>query len=137
MFDLALFDYIKDNFTVGGKAVRIGFGDIKDTKTSPYLIQFSLDNDKDRQFLCSDYNDDGVAFIQWNIFDSKPSVGVVIQDELEEFLDNIWKNNISLTYDGKIYNIKTREHNSSPSAQELGNDLGVTVLANTFNYEKE
>jgi len=136
MFSLALYDKIKTNTTIGGIPVTWGYGEVPDATTGVYIIQYNLDDNTDRQLLCDDYNDSGLAFVQWNIYSEDAAASDRIAHELEVILDGYWASNLNLTYSGNSYTIKIREHNSSPSAQVIENDLAISVLTNTFTYKK-
>ena len=136
MFELALFDYLKTQ-TINGDTINWGYGEVPDGSDAPYITQFNLDSSRDRQVICDDFEDGGVAFIQWNIYDINTSVSDRIAFGLEEILDGLWDNETSLTYLGNSYTITLREHNSSPSAQVIENDLSTSVLTNTFTYRKD
>ena len=132
MFEQALFDYIKNNFTVSGYSIGFGFGNIPEDTKNPYVVQFVLDSDGTRQTVCGDnsYTKGGESFVQWNIFSQSPTNAFKIKRELDKFIAEIR----SLTFDSKTYKIFINNKGSSPVGQ-FSNGLNLEILTKTFNYE--
>ena len=137
MFDLALYNELKEINKIDSIKVKWGYNEIPDGTDDPYIVQYTLDRNTDRELLCDDFDDGGQAFIQWNVYSTKGWVSDRIAYELERILDSYVTDGQTLTYSDTSYTISMREHNSSPSAQVIENELATSVLTNTFFYRKE
>lgn len=131
MFEQCIFEYIRDNFTVSSYDFTFGLGEVPATTETPYIIQYSLDMNGDKQVLCND-NDftDGEAFIQWNIYHPNFSNALYIKKKLMEFIGSI----TTMTSNGSTYVVLLNEGESSPSGIDLTNGLATEVVARSFTY---
>jgi len=137
MFEFSLYNYLKTNYaTMGGVSVNWAYGEAPDTDNSPYIVQYILDSNRERQKLCEDFADSGESFIQWNIYSKRVDVSDKLSLELEKVLDSLNNSNTGLTNGSDTYKIDFRVHNASPSAQEVNNELAESILTNTFTYRK-
>lgn len=132
MFEQALYEHIKANFTVSGVTITHGFGVISETAQSPYIVMHVLDSDGSAQVLCDEPFDSGDTFVQWNLYDEAPPYLFKLKRELDLFVSGLR----SLTYGGKTYKIGLVQHEPSPSANIIENGLAVDVLAKTITYEE-
>ena len=75
MFEQALFENIRDNFTTdNGDTIAYGFGVIAEPAVSPYIVMHVLDSDGDPQALCDGQFSSGSSFVQWNIYNESAEV---------------------------------------------------------------
>lgn len=132
MFEQALFDYIKNNFTVSGFSLGFGFGTIPEDTSNPYITQFVLDSDGSRQDVCGDnqFTKGGVSFIQWNIYSQDATNVFHIKRELDKFISSIKK----LTFGGKDYIVYINIHEGSVGSS-FSNGLNLETLSKTLTYE--
>lgn len=134
MFEQAIFEYMRDNFTVSGFTLHFGFGKIADKTVSPYIIQYNLDTNGDRDVLCNnDDFTDGEAFIQWNIYCTSPTNAFYIKTELMKFIANLEV----LTLNTDTYLVEINEHSNSPSGIDENTGLFVEVVARDITYNKQ
>lgn len=134
MFEVALFNDIKTNFSVTGYTLNFGFGKVLETTKAPYIVQYSLDTNGDREMLCeADDFTSGQAFLQWNIYTTNPQNGFKIKVELMKYI-------ASLKYldciDSK-YMIQLNQHSSSPSGIDENTGLFVEIVARDITYNKK
>jgi len=132
MFEEALFNHVKDNFSVSGYSLTFGFGDIKASAKAPYIIMWVLDSNGDPQFLCNSQFDAGDSLIQFTVYSELTTNGFAIKRELDLFLNGL----TSLTHGSETYKIVSVRHEPSPSANFKDNGLAADVLAKTFNYNR-
>lgn len=90
MFEQELYNHIKDNFTLVGFNLTIGFGEVPESTKAPYIVMYPLNNDGTRQVLCDtdDYTD-GRTSIQFSIYDVDYSNACYIGRQLDIFLAEI------------------------------------------------
>lgn len=133
MFEELLFNYIAENFRLTGFACEFGFGTIPDQTQAPYIIQYSLDTNGDRKFLCNaDDFTDGEAFIQWNIYCSEPSNAYFIKQKLMAFIAGLKH----LTSNNNEYMIQLNTGETSPSGTDPNTGLFVEIVSRSFTYNK-
>jgi hypothetical protein len=134
VFEQAIFEHIRDNFTVSGYDFTFGIGEVPAATETPYIIQYSLDMNGDSQVLCND-NDftDGEAFIQWNIYHSSFSNALYIKKKLMEFVATI----TTMSFNSSTYVVLLNTSESSPSGIDLTNGLATEVVARNFTYNKQ
>lgn len=90
MFEQELFNEIKNNFTVSGFTLTLGFGEVPEGTKTPYIVMYPLNNDGTRQVLCDDDNyTDGQTSIQFSIYDIDYSNAVYIGRQLDIFLSGV------------------------------------------------
>ncbi|PNX49895.1 MAG: hypothetical protein BV457_00210 [Thermoplasmata archaeon M9B1D] len=132
MFEQAIYDYIKNNFTVSGFTLKFGFGDIGEDNQYPYIIQNSLDADGSRPDVCADnqFTKGGIASLQWTIYHKNISNAFYIKRQLDKFISAIKK----LTFDGKDYIVYLTTHDNS-TAGVWANGLNSEILSKTLTYE--
>lgn len=130
MFEQAIFEYIKGNFTVTGFDFNFGFGEVPENNQAPYIAQFSLNTSGDAVMLCNE-NDftDGVAFIQWNVYHPNASNAFYIKRELMKFIGQLKV----VSLNSVEYMIQLNESESSPSGG-YNNGLFAEVVARSFTY---
>lgn len=90
MFEQELYNHIKDNFTVEGFDLTVGFGEVPENTKAPYIVIFPLNNNGTRQVLCdSDDYTDGRTSIQFSVYDIDYSNACYIGRQLDIFLSKI------------------------------------------------
>lgn len=90
MFEQELYNEIKNNFTVSGFTLTLGFGEVPEDTKTPYIVMYPLNNDGTRQVLCDDDNyTDGQTSIQFSIYDIDYSNAVYIGRQLDIFLSGL------------------------------------------------
>lgn len=130
MFEKALFEKVKNDFRVRGFNIDLGYGEISANTAEPYIIQYSLDMDGTRQFLCNNDNfSDGVSFVQWNIYAGSISTSDFIYQQLFKFIQGLKKVG--------NYDIGLNLFQSNRNFPELNNGLAMSALAMQINYYKE
>lgn len=134
MFEVALFNEIKTNFTVAGYTLNFGFGKVLETTKVPYIVQYSLDTNGDREMLCeADDFTSGQAFLQWNIYTTNPQNGFKIKVELMKYIANLKQ----LTLNNDLYMVQLNKHSSSPSGLDENTGLFVEIVARDITYNKK
>lgn len=131
MFEQIIFEYIRDNFTVSGFDLAFGFGEVPENTLAPYIIQYSLDINGDKRFLCND-NDftDGEAFIQWNIYHPNSSNAFYIKNQLMTFIAGLQQ----IPFVSNRYMLQLNQHESSPSGADTNTGLFAEIVARSFTY---
>lgn len=129
MFEKELFNYIKENFKLSGFNVSFGFGEVKDTTKSPYVVMYVLNNDGTRQVLCDidDYTD-GQVSIQFSIYATNYSNAMYIGKELDTFLANIK----SLS----SYMVILNNHEVTRGFPDINTGLSLNTVTRLFTYTK-
>ena len=130
MFETALFDHIKNNFTLSGFTLVLGFKSVPETTKAPYVIQYPLDTSGDAQFLCND-NDfsDGEAFIQWNVSHPDPKKAFYIKCQLMTFIAEL--------KDITGYQIMLNTAASSPGDYDETSKLYIETVTREITYSKK
>lgn len=134
MFEQALFEHIKNNFTVSGFDLSFGFGEVAEGTQAPYIVQYNLDTNGDRRFLNNpDDFTDGEAFTQWTIYCENSTNAFYIKTELMTFIADLKV----ITLDTDTYLIEINEHSSSPNGTDANTGLFTEIVARDITYNRK
>lgn len=90
MFEQELYTFIKTNFYVTNFNLVIGFGEVPENTSYPYIVMYPLNNDGTRQVLCDDDDyTDGQTSIQFTVYSIDYSNAVYIGRQLDIYLSEL------------------------------------------------
>lgn len=130
MFEQELYNHIKDNFTVEGFNLTVGFGEVPASTKAPYIVMYPLNNNGTRQVLCDidDYTD-GRTSIQVSVYDVDYSNACYIGRQLDVFLSKI-----DLL---PSYRVLLNNNEVIRGFDTLNNGLALETVTRLFTYHKK
>lgn len=134
IFEDAIFNHIKNNFTYKSFPITFGLGSLPETTKTPYIKQHSLDMDGDAQMLCESNNfTSGSAFLQWNVYAMSYINAIYMKKALMEFIAELQYIDCA----DCTYMIQLNEHSSSPSGGSPNTGVWLEIVARDITYNKK